>query len=508
MKKCKLLFAVLMSVMMMVTFIPCMGFAASNDIGDAEVYGLADEVYTWGAPGTEGYTQVLDDISVVDDGATLTYGEDYTVEYKNNMSATKDAKMIFKGIGAYSGTLAMNYAIVKAPQHIYGDFSASSVKVGKTITLKIIEGTSAVTSANIGTINVTGDGKYLEVIDKGRHQVDDGLTDPYWEDQYQVRGLKDGQGKVKITAGGDQYFDSGSKTFSIKVVGGQIVASAITLSKTSYTYDGNAKKPSVTVKISGKKLKKGTDFTVKYSNNKNASTSALVTVTGKGNYSGTAEKHFTIKKAAQKISVTGYTTTLKPNGTSTKIKQTAAKATTNVGEFTYESSNTNVIKVKRDANHNCEVIPKNAGTATVKITAKGTSNLKQATQKITFTVKAESEKKKISQDMILFTYKSGNKYKELTNPPRTCHKGEYPDITLFPNKAARDKMYNSSIKDPSKYTGKLIWNTDWAYQYDHSKGKVTIWGKGQYKGTIVNYYKYDPTPRKGEIDDLLDMLFE
>lgn len=68
----------------------------------------------------------------------------------------------------------------------------------------------------------------------------------------------------------------------------------LSYSKTAYT--GKAKKPTVTVTDSdGNKLTKGTDYTVIYSNNKNAGT-ATVTVTGQGNYCDTVEKTFTISK--------------------------------------------------------------------------------------------------------------------------------------------------------------------------------------------------------------------
>ena len=67
----------------------------------------------------------------------------------------------------------------------------------------------------------------------------------------------------------------------------------IKLSKSSYAYDGKAKKPTVTVKDGAAALKEGTDYTATYSNNINAGT-AKVTVTGKGNYKGTVTKNFTI----------------------------------------------------------------------------------------------------------------------------------------------------------------------------------------------------------------------
>lgn len=72
-------------------------------------------------------------------------------------------------------------------------------------------------------------------------------------------------------------------------------ASSIKLSATSYTYNAEAKTPSVTVKDSkAKTLKNGTDYTVKYpSGRKNVGTYS-VTVTLKGNYSGSKALSFNI----------------------------------------------------------------------------------------------------------------------------------------------------------------------------------------------------------------------
>ena len=83
----------------------------------------------------------------------------------------------------------------------------------------------------------------------------------------------------------------------------------ITLSKTSYTYTGRAFTPGVTVKYGTKQLRAGTDYTVRYTNNKRPGT-ATVTITGKGNYSGTVKKTFTIKqdpKAVGYLSSIDYT---------------------------------------------------------------------------------------------------------------------------------------------------------------------------------------------------------
>ena len=92
-----------------------------------------------------------------------------------------------------------------------------------------------------------------------------------------------------------------------------IDGTVLTLSATSFTYDGTAKEPTVT-KISDQngtelKLTAGTDYTIAYSNNTNVpganDQQPTVTVTGINGYTGTASAEFTISKAA--ITVTAPT---------------------------------------------------------------------------------------------------------------------------------------------------------------------------------------------------------
>ena len=66
----------------------------------------------------------------------------------------------------------------------------------------------------------------------------------------------------------------------------------VTLAEDTYTYDGKAKIPAVTVTVEGSALDTS-NYTVAYANNTNAGT-ATVTVTGIGNYAGTVEKKFSI----------------------------------------------------------------------------------------------------------------------------------------------------------------------------------------------------------------------
>ena len=90
--------------------------------------------------------------------------------------------------------------------------------------------------------------------------------------------------------------------FQKKAVAGKDTGNKIDISqawieglKESYVYTGKAVKPTVTVNLLVKKLKKGTDYTVSYSNNKNAGT-ATIKIKGINLYSGTLKKTFRIVK--------------------------------------------------------------------------------------------------------------------------------------------------------------------------------------------------------------------
>ena len=112
--------------------------------------------------------------------------------------------------------------------------------------------------------------------------------------------------KVTVKANSKSSKVKGSKVvyFTINKAKAQSVFK-VSLSTTKYTYNGKAKKPGVkvTAKVNGKTvtLKNKRDYTVSYKNNTAAGTASVV-VTGKGNYTGSTTRTFTIKKAAVKSS--------------------------------------------------------------------------------------------------------------------------------------------------------------------------------------------------------------
>ena len=162
-----------------------------------------------------------------------------------------------------------------------------------------------------------------------------------------------------------------------------ISKASVTLSTSTYAYDGKAKKPGVTVKLNGKALKNGTDYIVSYSNNTKVGT-ATVKITGKGNYTGSISKTFKIKNNFKKATISGISNksyTGKNITQSITVKYNG-KTLKNGTDYTVSYSNN-----------------KSIGTATVKIAGKGSHTgtitktfkinpAKQAIQKLTAKSKA------------------------------------------------------------------------------------------------------------------------
>lgn len=100
------------------------------------------------------------------------------------------------------------------------------------------------------------------------------------------------------------------------------IAKKIQLSKTSVTYNKKAQTPTVKVLDDEGKIILSDNYTVSYKNNKNVG-QATVTVTMKGNYSGTLTANFTIKPQGTKIS----SVTAKKKGFTLKWKKQTSQTT-------------------------------------------------------------------------------------------------------------------------------------------------------------------------------------
>jgi len=214
-------------------------------------------------------------------GLRLEEGIDYNLSYKNNVDPGT-ATVTLTGIGAYKGTKSATFTIVKTKMNLAG---ASVAKVtDRTYTGQAIKPTPDVTYQ--GTKLTAG-------------------TDFTFSYDNNVNA---GTASLTITGKGNY---TGSKTVSFKIVPADI-AQATVASIGNKTYTGSAIKPAPTVTFGSATLAAGTDYSVAYDKNVNVGTAA-VTISGKGNFTGTKGATFKIvaadlsKASVDAIADQGYT---------------------------------------------------------------------------------------------------------------------------------------------------------------------------------------------------------
>jgi hypothetical protein len=247
-------------------------------IEDAAItlYQLPDKAYD-GTEKKPGVREVVTAANIV----VPTVG--YDVAYGNNINAGT-ATVTVTGKNNFTGTASTTFEIEKKA------VNSSMITLSQenfNYTGELQKPTVTVSDKNGDTERITADDYTL---------TNDG-------------GIEVGNYKVKIV-GKRNYKGEAEKQYSIWEKDAVINHFTITLGEASVEYDGTEKKPTVTVKDGDKKLEAETDYTVVFSDNTNAGT-ATVTVTGKGNYTGTRNTTFEITKkplTAAMITVSGYTT--------------------------------------------------------------------------------------------------------------------------------------------------------------------------------------------------------
>lgn len=204
-------------------------------------------------------------VTVTVNGKTLTVGTDYTV---SDLTGTEPGSypVTVAGTGNYTGTVTKSFEIAKA------DISSAEI------------------TYDAGPYGYTGKEWKPEVAVSFN---DAALTaDTDYTVSYE-NNINAGTAKIIITGIGDHFTGSTEKTFTIN----SAEISGCTFAPIAdVTYNTKAHTPEVTVAISGRTLEADKDYTVSYASNINAGT-ATVTVTGKGNFTGTASKDFAIAQA-------------------------------------------------------------------------------------------------------------------------------------------------------------------------------------------------------------------
>ena len=226
-------------------------------------------------------------VTVKDGSKTLTKNTDYTVKYENN-TAVGTAKVTVTGKGSYTGSVTKSFKIV------YDSITlgtARTVNISKAGAVRYFKLT-ATADMNIvfystGSLDTYGI-MYDYKLTKLKNDNDSGDSKNF-KMTYSLVAKKTYIFACKL------YSSSATGSFSVMVKKNpkSLSSCTVTLGTTSYSYTGTAKTPGVTVKDGSKTLKKDTDFTVKYADNVEVGT-GKVTVTGKGNYTGSVTKTFKI----------------------------------------------------------------------------------------------------------------------------------------------------------------------------------------------------------------------
>lgn len=361
-----------------------------------------------------------------------------------------------------------------------------------------------------------------------------------------VTALKTGTGYVTVTASANGY-DSVSKDVKIVVSKKSLNNGLLTLSETSYVYDGTYKKPAATVTFGGKVLQEGKDYTISYRNNLNVGVTTVI-ATGMGDYTGYTSKNFTITKRAMTggtVSVASSVSFTGSNITPSVTVKVAGRTLTSGTDYTVSYSNN-----------------KNVGTSNVYVYGKGNYSgslsakfdivpAKQQIQKletrykgffvdwaqkgsatgydVEYSVNANMSgavSKHLTAnkpDTLTVSGLAGDKtyyvrVRSYTNVNGKVYYGAWSDIKSI--KTANNDITKATVSGISTkaFTGKAITQnvtvkvgntvlkngTDYTVSYSNNKkvGKATvkITGKGKYGGVITKTFKINPA--KQEIQKL------
>ena len=225
-----------------------------RDISEAKVFELPDSVYTGG--------EICPVPTLSWNGFTLVYGEDYEVQWFDNVNSGLGTAVIY-GLGNFKGTVTARFKIFGK------DISCAEIA-------EIAD--SAYTGEEIRPeVSVTLDGKPL------KENTD--YTVEY------LNNTEAGTATVIIRGTGN-YSGMAEKTFTVYK---NNVYSFTVFSETQMTatYNGAPLKPEMEVYFGSELLKEGVDYTVRLENNVNAGT-ATVTVCGMGRFEGERSYSFTI----------------------------------------------------------------------------------------------------------------------------------------------------------------------------------------------------------------------
>lgn len=382
---------------------------------------IAEAVVTDGSIYSYTGSEIAADVNVVVDGISLAAEKDYVVlGYENNVNVGT-AVVTLQGIGNYTDTVRHEFVIETA------DVAAFTVSLQpETFVYSGAERRPEVTVTSSLGIVLQKDVDYEVSYENNKNA---------------------GTAIVKVNGIGN-YSGTVERTFVIETA--DIAKTTVKLGYKATTYSGGVKVPAVVVKTArGTQLKRGTNYTVTYLDNKNAGTASVV-ISGIGNYGGKQTVNFEIKpadltKCSAAVSGTYYETgkEIIPSVTVKTAKGTRLKEGLN---YTVSASN-NV----------------QAGKAIAIVT--GIGNYKGELQ-CSFEIKKPTDlsKCKVSLGYSVMTY---------TGEERT------PKVKVVTAKG-------TVLKNGTNYT------VEYTDNVEVGTAEVTVRGIGKYAGTVTKTFKIRP----------------
>ncbi|MGN0529181.1 MAG: leucine-rich repeat protein [Eubacterium sp.] len=278
---------------------------------------------------------------------------------------------------------------------------------------------------------------------------------------------------------------AGTKKYTCTVCGETKTSSiakikSVTLSKTSYTYDSKAKKPTVTVKDSNGKTISSSNYTVTYASGRKNIGSYKVTVKFKGNYSGTVTKTFkivpkgtsvtsveskkpgqlTVKWKKQSSNTTGYVVRISKNSDlsnaasyTIKNKSTTSKTITGLADGTKYYVQVCTYKTVNKKSYDSSW--SSSKSATVKVTPATLKSVESNPE--AFTVHINKPSKSVTGYVVQYStdknFKSSAKTKDISNNTVYTITGLKPQTKYY----VRVKTYKTvnGVKKYSSYSKSL-----------------------------------------------------
>lgn len=284
-----------------------------GDLKDATVTVNGEYFYT-GSP-------VTPEVTVTWNGTQLTKDTDYTISYtnsnggKDNLTNAGTVTVTVTGNGNYTGTKTENFTIAQSGTEftdgVTVDKTDKTYTYGDTITVTVTPtATGATPASNALTLTAPAAGQ-MAIYEWDRQLTEAQKVTSGSQLTFTIKtaeaGLSKGTHTLTAKFVGTDNMAAQTGAVDVTINPASISTANVTVNGGPFIYIGSPITPDVTVTWNGAQLIKDTNYTLAYENHTNVGT-ATVTVTGTGNYTGTANQTFTIGKATpQPTTLSGLT---------------------------------------------------------------------------------------------------------------------------------------------------------------------------------------------------------